>query len=129
MLCSNHTAYGFNNFYPSIVQGFRLGSDTMTLLLTAPPYLVGVLLSFLTAYSSDHSRERGFHVAVPMLVAIVGFAISVGRLNVAARYFASFLYIRGCFAANAIVFSWTALTLNQTPEKRTCAATMVNLLA
>lgn len=93
MLCSNHTAYGFNNFYPSIVQGFRLGSDTVTLLLTAPTYLVGALFSFLAAYSSDRGRERVFHTAVPMLVAIVGFAISVGTLNVAARYFASFSYI------------------------------------
>jgi len=129
MLCSNHTAYGFNNFYPSIVQGFHLGSNTVTLVLTAPPYLVGAVLSFLAAYSSDRNRERGFHIAVPMLVAIVGFAISVGTLNVAARYFASFLYITGCFAANAMVFSWAASTLNQTPEKRACAAAMVNLLA
>ena len=139
MLCSNHTAYGFNNFYPSIAQGFRLGSrlgsDTVTLLLTAPPYLAGAPLSFLATYFSDSSRERGFHIAVPMLVTIVGFAISVGiaisvgTLNVAARYFASFLYITGCFAANMIVFSWAASTLNQTPEKRACTATVVNPLA
>ncbi|CAI4215829.1 unnamed protein product [Parascedosporium putredinis] len=29
ILISNHTAYGFNNFYPSIVRGFNLGSRTL----------------------------------------------------------------------------------------------------
>ena len=139
MLCGNYTAYGFNNFYLSIAQGFRLGSrlgsDTVTLLLTTPPYLAGALLSFLAAYSSNSSRESGFHIAVPMLITIVGFtisvgiAISIGTLNVAARYFTSFLYITGCFAANIIIFSWAALTLNQTPEKRACTATVINPLA
>ena len=45
------------------------------------------------------------------------------------RYFALFLYITGCFVANAMVFSWAASTLNQALEKRACAAAMVNLLA
>ena len=64
-----------------------------------------------------------------MLVAIVCFAISAGTLSVAARYFALFLYITGCFVANAMVFSWAASTLDQVLEKRAYAAAMVNLLA
>ena len=125
MLCANHTAYGFNNFYPSVVRGFKLGSNTVTLLCTAPPYLLGAVISFLVAFSSDRHNERGFHISVPMSVAMVGFIISVATLNVPARYFASFLYISGCFSANAMVYTWAAATLNQTPEKRACAAAMV----
>ena len=64
-----------------------------------------------------------------MAVAMVGFIISVATLNVPARYFASFLYTSGCFSANAMVYSWAASTLNQTPEKRACATAMVNLLS
>jgi len=129
MLCANHTAYGFNNFFPTIVKGFHLGSTTITLLLTAPPYLVGAAVSFLVAYSSDRRKERGYHISIPMAVAMVGFIISVATLNVPARYFASFLYTSGCFSANAMVYTWAASTLNQTPEKRACATAMVNLLA
>ncbi|KAM5385208.1 hypothetical protein ACJZ2D_001169 [Fusarium nematophilum] len=119
LLCSNHTAYGFNNFFPT----------TVTLALTAPPYLVGAAVSFLVAYSSDRNKERGWHIAVPMLVAIVGFAISVATLNVPARYFASFLFCSGCFAANSMVYSWAASVLNETPEKRACATAIINLLS
>ncbi|KAI8650837.1 MFS domain-containing protein [Fusarium keratoplasticum] len=127
ILCSNHTAYGFNNFYPTIVKGFGLGSRTITLLCTCPPYFVGAIVSFAVAYSSDVRGERGWHISVPMGVAIVGFIISVSVLNLPVRYFASFLYISGCFAANAIVYSWAASSTSQTPEKRACATAIINL--
>ena len=107
----------------------NFGSNTVTLVLTAPPYLFGAVVSFLVAYSSDRFNERGYHTSAPMAVAIVGFIISVATLNSPARYFASFLYCSGAFAANAAVYSWAASSLNQTFEKRACATAIVNLLA
>ncbi|KAK1848618.1 major facilitator superfamily transporter [Colletotrichum chrysophilum] len=129
ILCANHTAYGFNNFFPTIVSSMHLGTRTTTLVLTAPPYLFGAAVSFIVARSSDHLNERGYHISVPMVVAIVGFIISTATLNVPARYFASFLYCSGAFAANAAVYSWAASSLNQTPEKRACATAIINLLS
>lgn len=114
---------------PRIVEAFGFGSRTVTLALTAPPYLVGAAVSFLVAYSSDRENERGYHISVPMFVAVIGFAISVATLNVPARYFAAFLYCSGAFAANSMVYSWAASVLNQTPEKRACATAIVNLLS
>ncbi|KAF0317035.1 major facilitator superfamily transporter [Colletotrichum asianum] len=139
ILCANHTAYGFNNFFPtdrrlipinySIVSSMHLGTRTITLVLTAPLYLFGAAISFIVARSSDHFNERGYHISLPMFVAIVGFIISTATLNVPARYFASFLYCSCAFAANAAVYSWAASSLNQTPEKRACATAIVNLLS
>lgn len=129
MLCSNHSAYGFNNFYPSIVKGFHLGSNTVTLVCTAPPYLIGTLISFAIAFSSDKNKERGLHISIPLCFSIAGFIITVSTLNVPARYFASFLYIGGCFGSNAIVYTWASATLNQTPAKRACATAIVNLMS
>ncbi|KAH8880214.1 MFS general substrate transporter [Thozetella sp. PMI_491] len=129
MLIFNHAAYGFNYFYPTIVKGFGFGSDTITQLLTAPPFLLGAILSFFISWSSDKHNERSLHIAVPMGVAIVGFVISIATLNSAARYFASFLYVTGCFAANGLVYSWAANVLDDTPEKKAVATSMVNVLA
>lgn len=129
MLCSNHSAYGFNNFYPSIVRGFHLGSRTITLVCTAPPYLLGTVISFAIAFSSDRKKERGWHISLPLCVAIIGFIITVATLNVPARYFASFLYIGGCFGSNAIVYTWASATLNETPAKRACATAIVNIMS
>ncbi|VUC26060.1 unnamed protein product [Clonostachys rosea] len=129
MLTANHSAYGFNNFFPTIVQGFQLGNKTLTLVLTAPPYLLATVVAFLTAWSSDRRKDRGYHIAVPQAVACIGFIISVATLNNAARYVAAFLYICGCFSSNAMVFSWASSTLNQTVEKRACATAIINLLS
>ncbi|KAG4254417.1 hypothetical protein FPRO04_07796 [Fusarium proliferatum] len=45
LLLSNQSAYGFNYFYPAIDRGFNLGSRTITLICTAPPYLLGAFIS------------------------------------------------------------------------------------
>lgn len=129
MLIANHTAYGFSYFYPTIVSGFNLGSRTITLVLTAPPYLLATCSAFAVAYSSDKNNERGWHVSVPMGFAVIGFIISVATLNVGARYFASFIFICGCYSSNAGVFSWASSTLNQTPEKKAAAVALINLMS
>lgn len=129
MLTANHSAYGFNNFFPTIVKGFGLGNRTITLVLTAPPYLVATAVAFTTAWSSDRRGDRGYHIAVPQAVACIGFVVSVATINNAARYAAAFLYICGCFSSNAMVFSWASSTLSQTPEQRACATAIINLLS
>lgn len=129
MLLCNHAAYGFNYFFPSIVKGFNLGSNTITLLCTAPPFLVGAVVSLFVSWSSDRRNERSIHIAVPMFTSIVGFSISAATTNGPARYAASFLYVTGCFAANGLVYSWAAGVLNQTPEKKAVATGMINVLA
>lgn len=129
MLLANHAAYGFNYFFPSIVKGFGLGSNIITLLCTAPPFLIGAIASFFVSWSSDRKNERAYHIAIPMGLAITGFIISVATVNGPARYVASFLYVTGCFAANGLVYSWAANVLNQTPEKKAVATSMINVLA
>lgn len=127
-MISNHFAYGFNYFYPSIVRGFNLGSTTITLVCTAPPFIVAALVSFGLATHSDRRDERSLHIAIPMATAITGFVISVATLNQPARYFASFLYVGGCFASNGLIYSWAAGVLNDTPEKKAVATAIINVL-
>lgn len=64
-----------------------------------------------------------------MSFAVIGFIISVATLNVGARYFASFIFICGCYSSNAGVFSWASSTLNQTPEKKAAAVALINLMS
>ena len=127
MVCSNQSSYGFNYFYPAIVKGFDLGSRTITLVCTAPPYLVGAFISYFVAWHSDRKAERGWHISIPVLTACVGFLISVATINIPARYVASFLYICGCFGANAAMYSWAASSVGQTPAKKACATAIINI--
>ena len=49
-------SYGFNFYFPTMVQGFGIGSRTISLLLTSPPFFLGALVSFLLAWNSDRMR-------------------------------------------------------------------------
>ncbi|CAO2651199.1 Nn.00g094960.m01.CDS01 [Neocucurbitaria sp. VM-36] len=121
------SSYGFNNFFPTMVRGFGLGSSTIALLLTAPPYILGTIVSFYVAWSSDRKKERGYHIMINNCISIVGFIISVATLNTAARYTAAFLYTSGSFSANALVYTWAVSSLSQTPEKRAAGGAIVNI--
>jgi hypothetical protein len=121
------SSYGFNNFFPTMVRGFGLGSNTIALVLTAPPYILGTAVSFFVAWNSDRNKERGYHIMINNCISIVGFIISVATLNTAARYTAAFLYTSGSFSANALVYTWAVSSLSQTPEKRAAGGAIVNI--
>ncbi|KAH7398819.1 major facilitator superfamily domain-containing protein [Phaeosphaeria sp. MPI-PUGE-AT-0046c] len=121
------SSYGFNNFFPTMVRGFGLGSNTIALVLTAPPYILGTIVSFFVAWNSDRMKERGYHIMTNNCISIVGFIISVATLNTAARYTAAFLYTSGSFSANALVYTWAVSSLSQTPEKRAAGGAIVNI--
>lgn len=120
-------SYGFNNFFPSIVQGFNMGSRTTTLLLTAPPYVLGAICSLFVCNNSDRRKERGYHIIGGVAIAVIGFIVSASSLQQAARYAAAFLYIGGLFSVNPLVFAWCLSTLSKTPEKRAASAAIVNV--
>ncbi|KAH8730610.1 MFS transporter [Phaeosphaeriaceae sp. PMI808] len=112
------TSYGFNHFFPILVNGFNLGSSTIALVLTAPPYILGTAVSFFVAWSSGRNKERGYHIMANNCVAIIGFIISVVTLNTAARYTAAFLYTSGSFSANALVYTWAVSNLSHQRSER-----------
>lgn len=65
------TAQSFNNFFPSIV-GTLGYNDTVTLLLTAPPYGFAFFCSLAISFHAAHKQERGLHIAVPLIFALLG---------------------------------------------------------
>jgi hypothetical protein len=97
-----------------------------TLLLTVPPYAIGIALTVLNNYSADRLCNSSFHVMLPMAIAIVGFVIGAASLNTGARYFAMVLMIAGGHGANAVVIAWVAKTMIRPRIKRAAAVAFVN---
>lgn len=104
-----------------------MGTRTLTLLLTAPPYFFDAIMSLVVCYSGDRRKERGYHIIGGVSVAVIGFVISAAFLVQAARYKAAFLYIGGLFSVNPLVYAWAVSTLSATPEKPAAAAAVVNV--
>ena len=85
LLFGNVSAASITNFFPTVVQ--TLGySEVKTLLLTTPPYLLGVITTLLNARHADKTGERFFHVSLPLCLAMITFIISAATVNTAARY-------------------------------------------
>ncbi|KAM0704374.1 hypothetical protein Q7P35_008608 [Cladosporium inversicolor] len=134
------SSYGFNFFFPTIVNGLGFGveqdtslpveeraSNHVALLMTAPPYIFAAFVSFAFAWNSDRIKDRSFHIIPALCLSVVGFVITVSTLNNAARYFAAFLFTPGSFSANPLVYTWAVSTMNTTPEKRAAAGAIINM--
>jgi hypothetical protein len=121
------SANGFKNFLPTVVKTLGFNT-TITLVLTCPPYLVAGVVSIIVSWSSGRYNERTWHITASKAVAILGFALSVGTLNIAARYVGIVLFVGATYGVNNIILGWTASTLGQTNEKKAVAIALCNTL-
>jgi ACS family tartrate transporter-like MFS transporter len=69
------TNYGLSFFLPQIVKAFGLNTF-LTTLVSASPYVVGVIAMVWWGRRSDRLVERRFHAAFPLFVAAAGIAAS-----------------------------------------------------
>ncbi|KAK1708766.1 vitamin H transporter [Colletotrichum lupini] len=122
------SACGFNNFFPIVVGSLGF-NDTITLVLTCPPYLISGIFGYLVGISSGKYNERTWHITACMGIAIVGFVISCATLNTAARYISCFLFASGAYAVNSCILGWVSATLGSTQEKKAVSLSIVNVIA
>ncbi|KAM0716498.1 hypothetical protein Q7P37_007943 [Cladosporium fusiforme] len=109
-----------NSYFPTIVETIGFGR-TVTLLLTAPPYLLSCLVALGVAWNSDRTGQRYLHFTVPTLFSVLGFIISMVTLNTAARYFSMMIMLPGVYTAFIIGTTWLANCLPRPPAKRAAA--------
>jgi D-galactonate transporter len=69
------TNYGLSFFLPQIVKAFGLNTF-LTTLVSAAPYVVGVVGMVWWGRRSDRVVERRLHTAIPLFVAAAGIAVS-----------------------------------------------------
>lgn len=113
------------NFFPTVVDTLGFGK-VETLLLTVPPYFIGVMITIANNYFADRLRASSFNIMWPLALAIVGFAVGAATLNIGARYFAMILMIGGGHGANAVAIAWVSKTILRPRMKRAAAVAFVN---
>ncbi|KAI8209731.1 hypothetical protein K4K52_013218 [Colletotrichum sp. SAR 10_76] len=113
-------------FFPTITQGLGYG-QTVTLLLTAPPWMFAVLVSLPNAWHADKTGERFFHYFVPLLTCVVGYIISATTTTTAPRYVSLFLMTVG-FASGFVILAWISNTIPRPAAKKAAAIAMVNAM-
>ncbi|KAK8067299.1 MFS general substrate transporter [Apiospora hydei] len=122
------TAQSFSIFFPSIVG--TLGYDReKTLLLTSPPYFFAFFVSLAVSFHAAHAHERGYHIAVPMLFALLGNLLAMFVPSTGGRYFSMFLMTAGSYSPYNLVMSWVSASLPRPRAKRAAALAIVNFMS
>ncbi|KAL4752227.1 hypothetical protein BDW72DRAFT_202457 [Aspergillus terricola var. indicus] len=121
------TAQSFNNFFPSIV-GTLGYNDTITLLLTAPPYFAAFICSLCISFHAAHKQERGLHIAIPLLFSLLGNLLAMFIPTTGGRYFSMFLMTGGSYSPYNLCVSWLSSSLPRLRAKRAAALAIMNLM-
>ncbi|KAL4773547.1 major facilitator superfamily domain-containing protein [Aspergillus nidulans var. acristatus] len=121
------TAQSFNNFFPSIV-GTLGYNDTITLLLTAPPYFAAFICSLCISFHAAHKQERGLHIAIPLLFSLFGNLLAMFIPSTGGRYFSMFLMTAGSYSPYNLCVSWLSSSLPRPRAKRAAALAIMNLM-
>lgn len=77
---------GITLFLPQILKGLSAASDFIVSLLSALPFLIACALMYLNGRHSDVTRERRFHLGVPLLLSGALLVISVFSGSPAGTY-------------------------------------------
>ncbi|KXJ87573.1 major facilitator superfamily domain-containing protein [Microdochium bolleyi] len=120
-------ANGFKNFFPSVVKTLGM-NDTITLVLTCPPYLIAGAVTILVSWSSGRFNERTWHITISKVIATIGFAASAATLNMAGRYVSMTIFTIGTYGVNSLILGWCGSVCGQTKEKKAVAISMVTTI-
>lgn len=112
------------NFFPTVV-GTLGYNHVVSLLLTAPPYVLGVICASLNAWHADRSAERFWHVTASLYIAVAAFIIAATTTTVAPRYLSMMLMIPGVYAGFVVALGWISNIIPRPPAKRAAALALV----
>ncbi|CAI6341921.1 unnamed protein product [Periconia digitata] len=119
-------ANGFKNFFPTVVQTLGF-SETITLVLTCPPYLIAGASTIGVSWLSGKLNEKTWHITASKSVATIGFvaACAINPTNTGGRYASMVIFTIGTYAVNSLILAWTGSTCGQTKEKKAVAIGIV----
>ncbi|KAK6381593.1 hypothetical protein LTS17_004652 [Exophiala oligosperma] len=81
---------------------------------TVAPAMTAAVFLLIFAYSSDYFRERGFHMTVPLVLSLVGYAILLGadiEKQKGTGYLAIFFCTIGAYPMSVIFSAWTVANI------------------
>lgn len=100
-----------------------------TLLLTAPPYVLAVITTFINAWHADRTGERFLHVTLPLLVAVGSFILAAATKTLAPRYVAMMLMVPGIYTGYVVALAWISSSLPRPAAKRAAALAFINAVS
>lgn len=97
----------FTTFLPLIVQGMGYKGIHAT-LMSVPPFAVGAVVLVFIVWSSDHFKERSYHIVFGMGLALIGCIVMATSSNPHLRYGFAHVCLAGVFVCGPLVAVWLA---------------------
>lgn len=116
------------NFFPTVVQTLGYGRIE-SLLLTVPPYLLGIITCCLNAWHSDRTGEKYLHITFPLIVSVASFILAAATTNTIPKYISMMLMIPGCYTGYVVALGWISSTIPRPPAKRAAALALINAIS
>ncbi|KAL2006869.1 hypothetical protein VTN00DRAFT_9537 [Thermoascus crustaceus] len=116
------------NFFPTVVETLNYGKIE-TLLLTAPPYVLAVITTFVNARHADRTGERYLHITLPLYVSVAAFIVAAATTGTAPRYLSMMLMVPGVYTGYVVALGWISNTLPRPPAKRAAAIAAINAVS
>ncbi|KAF2204897.1 pantothenate transporter liz1 [Delitschia confertaspora ATCC 74209] len=128
MLLANVSSASVTNFFPTVVKTLGYG-NVETLLLTAPPYVLAVLTTYINAWHADRTGERFLHITIPLCFAVFAFILGACTHSTAPRYVAMMFMVPGVYTGYVVSLAWISNVLPRPAAKRAAALAFINAIS
>ncbi|KAK2596206.1 hypothetical protein QQS21_006354 [Conoideocrella luteorostrata] len=115
------------NYFPTLVASLNFGS-TVSLLLTAPPYVLAGAVYYVLMWYSDRKNTAYTIIMGCISMASFMYIISMATLNVGARYFSMMILPFASVGPQLLLFKTVNLHLARPIAKRAVASALVNAI-
>ncbi|OIW25773.1 putative pantothenate transporter [Coniochaeta ligniaria NRRL 30616] len=115
------------NFFPTIVASLGY-SRTISLLLTAPPYILAGIVYYFLMFWSDKKNMVYLPIMVCIAISCGMYIIPMATVNVGARYFSMMILPFASVGPQLLLYKAINLHLARPVSKRAAASALVNAI-
>lgn len=115
------------NYFPTLVDSLGF-SSTISLLLTAPPYILAGAVYYCLMYYSDRRNTVYWPIIICISIAIGMYIIPMATTNVGARYFSMMILPFASVGPQLLMYKTINLHLARPVSKRAAASALVNAI-
>ncbi|GFP56521.1 uncharacterized transporter C1683.12 [Trichoderma asperellum] len=115
------------NYFPTLVASLHF-SSTISLLLTAPPYVLAGFVYYFLMFYSDRKNTVYPLIIICIAIACGMYIIPMVTLNVGARYFSMMILPFASVGPQLLLYKTINLHLARPVSKRAAASALVNAI-
>ncbi|KAJ5798623.1 uncharacterized protein N7503_007919 [Penicillium pulvis] len=115
------------NYFPTLIASLGF-SDTISLLLTAPPYILAGMVYYAIMFYSDRKNKVYPLILMCIAISIAMYIIPMTTVNVGARYFSMMILPFASVGPQLLLYKTINLHLARPVSKRAAASALVNAI-